>query len=147
MDRIRSRGDSSGVSDAAVDLIHSNRDRWRSTNVSSYEHVFRRICQCPPADVVVVRMRVVNNNVVQITRVEDDSAVPQSEWARYLNVEGVFALLEDHIRKDNAPPQHPVRQRVQLPAARRGLLHIPGDARVRGDHRGFPAHPVVSAPV
>jgi hypothetical protein len=82
-----------------VEVFRVNQNRWRGNGITSYEHVVRRTCSQGTPE---MHVRVINNSVVAVTRASDGTALPQSEWRHYPNVEGVFALMEEHLRKQNA---------------------------------------------
>ena len=73
------------------------RALWDVKGSDDYDFEFRWSCFCDPAHVALVRLTVVDGSVQSAIYLEDDTAVPADQLARYRTIDGLFDLIQGAI--------------------------------------------------
>ncbi len=85
-----------------ADELERNRRLWSSTGIDHYQVNLRRICFCHPD---ATRERVVHvrgGTIVSVVDAETGEAAPEELLSLYVDVEGLFDIVEDAIHRDAA---------------------------------------------
>lgn len=70
--------------------LNREYDLWRAQAISAYEYSFARSCFCPASLTRPVLVGVLDTSVVAVTYADSGTAVPDSAFASYFTVEGLF---------------------------------------------------------
>ena len=79
-----------------ADELSRQRRKWESQGITDYRVLSRMICFCVGDATAPVVLHVLNRRLVSVTRADDLSPVPPSEWAfRYYTIDEMFDLIAD----------------------------------------------------
>lgn len=79
-----------------ADEVARQRRKWESQGITDYRVMSQLICFCVREFTAPVVLHVLNRRLVSVTRADDLSPVPPSEWAfRYYTVDEMFDLIAD----------------------------------------------------
>jgi hypothetical protein len=72
-------------------------ERWRSHHIRDYILEQKRSCFCVDA-ATWYRLRVQDDRLVEVRRLDDGSPVPESEWSRFRTIEDLFRNVDSARR-------------------------------------------------
>jgi uncharacterized protein DUF6174 len=79
-----------------ADELSRQRRRWNSQGITDYRVLSQLICFCISDATTPVVLHVLNRRLVSVSRADDLSPVPPSEWAfRYYTIDEMFDLIAD----------------------------------------------------
>ena len=98
-------------SNELLNQLERAETRWEANGAANYSFVLNRHCNCstPPP---VVRVHVVNNQVVSATFVGDEAPVPAAQLVQFRPLDDWFDVIRDAIR--NRTPQLQVEYEQEL---------------------------------
>jgi hypothetical protein len=72
------------------------RQKWESQGITDYRVLSRMICFCVGDATTPVVLHVLNRRLVSVSRADDLSPVPPTDWAfRYYTIDEMFDLIAD----------------------------------------------------
>ena len=79
-----------------ADELGRQRQKWESQGITDYRVLSRMICFCVGDATTPVVLHVLNRRLVSVSRADDLSPVPPSDWAfRYYTIDEMFDLIAE----------------------------------------------------
>ena len=79
-----------------ADELSRQRRKWESQGITDYRVLSQLVCFCVREFTAPVVLHVLNRRLVSVTRADDLSPVPPSEWGfRYYTIDEMFDLIAD----------------------------------------------------
>jgi hypothetical protein len=117
-----------------ADELSRQRKKWESQGITDYRVLSRLSCFCVQEFTAPVVLHVLNRRLVSVTRVEDLSPVPPSEWAfRYYTIDEMFDLIADAQAKGASEVRVTYDPMLGYPTS----VYLDMSSRVADDERQF----------
>jgi len=82
--------------------VQSNREKWNSHDISSYEIEMQKICYCVPEVVRMMVFEVDSNKVKTVRYADTGEIVDPQHYGEFNTIEGMFNFIEQALEKNPA---------------------------------------------
>jgi hypothetical protein len=114
--------------------LSRQRQKWESQGITDYRVLSRMICFCIGDATAPVVLHVLNRRLVSVSRADDLSPVPPSEWAfRYYTIDEMFDLIAEAQAKGASEVRVTYDPMLGYPTS----VYLDMSSRVADDERQF----------
>jgi hypothetical protein len=117
-----------------ADELRRQRQKWESQGITDYRVLSRMICFCVGDATAPVVLHVLNRRLVSVSRADDLTPVPPSEWPlRYYTIDEMFDLVADTLARGASEVRVTYDPMLGYPTS----VYLDMSSRVADDERQF----------